>query len=708
MKRPALLALTLLLASGFASAQDWPTYQGDARRSGCPDGRPLPGRVKVLWTLPGNSHYLAAPAYSGGRLVLPALGAFNAPEVVAIGIEDGLKDRTLWGNGPPTLGLPVAASPTVRDGLVVVGEGMHQNVAGALGAFSLSDGLPIWRLEIAGELRHVEGAAARGGAGRIYFGSGSGGVLCVDSGRIRMGERVLTSVAAESEARRVFAKLRAEYEKIKATDEFAVEPGPGDVLKRTGGAPEVVWRAGEDKLHVDSSVVLAERDLGDGVKQPCVVAGSAYLDEEATGERALVCLAAADGEEAWKIPLRWNPWGPPSIAVSGGKARVLVGCSSIRFDPETLEGARGEVVAVELDTGRLAWRREVPGGVLSPVAIDPTGTFGVFTATDGVVRGVDVATGRLIWSSTPAGPLFAGVAIAGMTVCSVDLDGRVRALSLQSGKTLWSLDIAKHPSVALPGRVFASPVCVAGRLYVATHNLEGPQTGAPTAIICLGAGAGAGGGRRGILVDRKRARVIVDVEIAPRKLPHLKQIYPIEVMVAGAEGKKAHETVLISEVSPLQVHRALEELGLEAGRPGIADKRPPSGPEVRLWLEYPGRFGLSKKVDLASAVVDRRTGLALDGGASTAGRRVRWLFTGSALVKADPRSEEEIYGAEFSGTLVTIFPVTDETVFQSTLGMDAEALFNLEVAGVLPAIGSKARLLIEPVRLPGAGAEGDR
>ena len=163
MKRPALLALTLLLASVFASAQDWPTYQGDARRSGCPDGRPLPGRVKVLWTLPGNSHYLAAPAYSGGRLVLPALGAFNAPEVVAIGVEDGLKDRTLWGNGPPTLGLPVAASPTVRDGLVVVGEGMHQNVAGALGAFSLSDGLPIWRLEIAGELRHVEGAAARGG-----------------------------------------------------------------------------------------------------------------------------------------------------------------------------------------------------------------------------------------------------------------------------------------------------------------------------------------------------------------------------------------------------------------------------------------------------------------------------------------------------------------------------------------------------------------
>ena len=708
MKRVAPLAIALLLVTGFLAGQDWPTYQGDARRSGCPDGRPLPGRVKVLWTLPGNSQYLATPAYSGGRLVLPALGAFNAPEVVAIGVEDGLKSRTLWANGPPTLGLPVAASPTIRDGLVVVGEGMHQNVAGALGASSLSDGLPIWRLEIAGELRHVEGGAARGDDGRIYFGSGSGGVLCVDSGRIKMGARILTAAEAEGEARRVFTELRAAYEKVKATDEFAVEPGHGDVLKRTGGVPEVLWRAGEDKLHVDSSVVLAQRDLGDGEKQPCVVAGSAYLDEEALGERVLVCLAAADGEVAWKVPLRWNPWGPPSIAVSGGKTRVLVGCSSIRFDPATLEGARGEVVAVDLDTGRLAWRREVPGGVLSPVAIDSTGSFGVFTATDGIVRGVDVSTGRLIWSSTPAGPLFAGVAIAGMTVCSVDLDGRVRALSLQSGKTQWSLDIGKHPSVALPGRVFASPVCVAGRLYVATHNLEGPQTGAPTVIVCLGAEDEDGSRRRGILVDKKKSRVVVDVEIAPRKLPHLKQIYPIEVMVAGAQGKKAHETVLISDVSPLQVHRALEELGLVAGRPGIADKRPPSGPEVRLWLEYPGRFGLSKKVDLASAVVDRRTGLALDGGASNSGRKVRWLFTGSTLVKIDPRSEKEVYGAEFSGTMVTIFPVTDETVFQSTLGMDAEALFNLEAAGVLPAIGSKARLLIEPVRLPGGGVEGRR
>ena len=698
------LLLIIVLAGGSLGAQDWPYHQGDLRRSGCPDGRALPPQVKVLWTLAGTSHYLAAPAYSAGRIILPALGAFNSPEVVAIGVEDGLANRTLWGNGPPTLGLPVAASPTVRDGLVVVGEGMHQNVAGALSAFSLSDGLPVWRLQIAGALRHVEGAAARGPDGKIYFGAGSGGVLCVDPGKVTMGGRVLSAAGAETAARKALQELKAEYEKIKDTDDFAIEPGPADVLKATGGTPKVLWTAGADSLHVDASVALAEVRPGRGAGELCVIAGSAFLDEESAGERALVCLKASDGEVVWKVPLRWNPWGAPSVAPAEGKGRVLVGCSSIRFDPATLEGARGEVVAVDLDTGRLAWRREVPGGVLSSVAIDSTGSIGVFTATDGVVRGVDIASGRLVWSSAAGGPTFAGVAIAGLTVYTVDLDGRIRALDLRAGsRMLWSLDIGKHPSVKLPGRVFASPICAGGRLYVATHNMEGPQTGEPTAVVCLGASVKEVDANRGIFIDRKNSRVVVDVEIAPRKLPHLKQVYPVEVMVAGAEGKKAHETVLVSVASPFQVHRALEKLGLKAGQPGIGDKRPATGPEVRIWIEYPGRSGLNKKVDLASAVVDRRTGLALDGGASSAGRAVRWFFTGSAMVQADSSSAKEIYGAEFSGTLVTIFPVTDETVFQSNLGMDAESLFNLEVAGILPPVGSKAKLLIEPVVLAGEG-----
>ena len=59
MRAASALVLFFLLACGPLAAQDWPHYQGDLRRSGCPDGRALPEQVKVLWALAGTSHYLA-------------------------------------------------------------------------------------------------------------------------------------------------------------------------------------------------------------------------------------------------------------------------------------------------------------------------------------------------------------------------------------------------------------------------------------------------------------------------------------------------------------------------------------------------------------------------------------------------------------------------------------------------------------------------
>jgi hypothetical protein len=119
---------------------------------------------------------------------------------------------------------------------------------------------------------------------------------------------------------------------------------------------------------------------------------------------------------------------------------------------------------------------------------------------------------------------------------------------------------------------------------------------------------------------------------------------------------------------------------------------------VRLVIEYAGRSGLVKRVDLARAVVDRRTGLGIEPGGSRA--RVRWFFTGSSALAGDAAGaaeESEVYGADFSGTLVTIYPVTSETVIQSSLDMEAESLLHLEVAPSLPPAGTKARLLIEPL-----------
>ena len=691
--------LVVLLTSGAApiAAGDWPTYQGSARRAGNVDGRAGPKRPRVLWALPGRSHYLAAPAPVGERLFVSALGAFNAPEISALDLASGAAERVVWTRRPPVLELPTASPVTARDGVVYAGEGMHQNIAGAVVAFAASDGLPLWRQAFAGELRHVEGGPTIDAAGRVFVGCGSGGIVCIDGDRVASGGKVRSRAEHEVLARAVWEELVAAYEKEKRDDpDFAVPPNPGDLASRLDARPAIRWTAGNDAWHVDSSVLLVDAKTAAGIDSDRVIAGSAFLEDERSGERAAVCVDAARGRLLWKAPLGFNPWGAPSVATigEGERARTLafIGCASIRFDPATVDGARGEVVALDAASGERVWSLEVPGAVLGPLAIDASGRRGVFAATDGRVVCVDTASGEEVWRARSSAPFFAGVAIAGDRVYGCDLDGRVLALSLERGERLWELDLGRDPQVGFPGRVFASLVCESGTLFAMTHNLDGPHASEPTVVVAIGEAEAATAPvvDAGIVVDVARRRVLVDVEIAPRKLPHLEKIYPLEVIATARQGKKAHETVLVCDARPSAVHAALESLGLHAGAPAVAQGAAPSGPRVRLFLEYVGRGGVEKRIDVARTIVDRQSGLGLRA------RDVGWIFTGSTRIES-AAGGETIYGADFSGTLATLFPVTAETVFQSTLDMEAESLLSLEIAPGVPPVGTRARLVIEPV-----------
>ncbi len=164
-------------------------------------------------------------------------------------------------------------------------------------------------------------------------------------------EHDLPAVQAALEKR--WKELVAKYEVEKKKDpEFALPPDES-LLPRP--APKRIWQQGEGRWHVDAPVAVVEDR---------VLAASAYLDDEKAGERALVCLKAADGAVLWKTPLKLNPWAGPTVG-----PYVLVGCSSIRLEPKAIAGAKGEVVAIELDTGKVKWRKEVPGGVLSSVVV---------------------------------------------------------------------------------------------------------------------------------------------------------------------------------------------------------------------------------------------------------------------------------------------------------------------------------------------------
>ncbi len=197
----------------------------------------------------------------------------------------------------------------------------------------------------------------------------------------------------------------------------------------------------------------------------------------------------------------------------------------------------------------------------------------------------------------------------------------------------------------------------------------------------------------GVVVDPARRTVTIDCKIAPRKMEDPKYqgiIYPIEVIACWPypKGQKAHETVVTIDVKPSAVHKALERLGLKPGTPVMGEaKNPPRGPEVNLYLEVPGPDGKPHRVTMEQALFCPRTNKPMP--------KLKWRFTGSVLSKPDPSKDETVYGADLTGTLISIFPVTNETVFQTNLTMKEEKFLKLETTKALPKIGSPVKLVIE-------------
>jgi outer membrane protein assembly factor BamB len=325
----------------------------------------------------------------------------------------------------------------------------------------------VWRLDVPGKLVHIEGGPTLSG-GRAYVGAGQAGVLCVEMNRVTVDGKEQSLAESQTLSEQRWKLLVARYEEDKKKDpDFAIPPSE-DALPRV--SPMVAWQQGQGRWHVDAPLAV----VGDRV-----LVASGYLDQEQTGDRALYCLSAVDGKQLWRTPLALNPWAGASVA---GDV-VLIGLSSIRFDPQTVAGAQGQVMAVSLADGSTRWSKVFPGGVLSPVSVQ--GNRALVTASDGQLRSLDVATGEEKWAYSARSPLFAGMAIAGEVAYTADLKGTVHAVNLADGKPLWTLDLGAEP-VKAAGMVYGSPTLSGGRLYLATCNFGLPGLSPETVLVCIG------------------------------------------------------------------------------------------------------------------------------------------------------------------------------------------------------------------------------
>jgi outer membrane protein assembly factor BamB len=455
------------LAGPALAVEPWATYRGNVGRTGCTDNQPGPTTPKVLWVHKSREHFIAAPVPHGKQLFVSSLGAFNVAHFSCLDTDPGAKTRILWSKSTPYLKLPTVSSPGLFRGRLVFGDGMHQTDGATLHCLQ-ADGLPLWQLPVPGKLVHLEGSPTIAD-GKVYIGGGAAGVLCVDLDRITLEGKEMALAQVQKVIAQRWQQLQAKYqEELKKDKDFAVPPSE-DQLPRA--APRRIWQQGDTRWHVDAPVaVVGER----------VLVGTAFLDKERVGDRALCCLEAKSGKVLWRTPLKMNPWGGPSVS---GQL-VVVGGSTIGYDPTALKGARGEVVALDLASGKVKWRKEVKGGVVSSVALAEGAA--VATATDGKVRAWDLADGTPRWQHDAKAPFFAPPAVARGVVHVGDLRGVVHTLDLTSGASRWTLDLGKQAQVMAPGMIYAGPVLHEGRLYVATCNLAGANAGQPTAVVCIG------------------------------------------------------------------------------------------------------------------------------------------------------------------------------------------------------------------------------
>ncbi len=200
-----------------------------------------------------------------------------------------------------------------------------------------------------------------------------------------------------------------------------------------------------------------------------------------------------------------------------------------------------------------------------------------------------------------------------------------------------------------------------------------------------------------VVVDKDKRTVAIAAKIASRILndPRYKREdgkpYPLEVIACWPfpKGQKAHETVVTIDAKPSEVHKALESLGLKAGKPVVGEsKEAPQGPEVKIYLEVPAEGERSKRLPIERLLIDPKTNKPMP--------KVQWRFTGSALKQPNPDKDEKVYGADLTGTLISIFPVTDQTVFQTNLTMKEEKYVKLETnAKLLPKEGTVVKLILE-------------
>ena len=384
--RLAGMTLSILVLAGAGRAGDWAAFRGGADRGGNADGGEVPLGLALKWAVRGKgsgSRIDSSPAIVQGAVYVGVSesSVFSpSGRVISVDLEGG---KPRWEKKTRR---PVFSSPVVAGGLVMVGEGYHQDQQCRLMCLQASDGAERWTFEVKS---HIESSPQVEG-GRVYFGAGDDGLICLD---IDGGKEVWRS-----------SGQHVDISPWAASGFLFAGTGYGSsaalALSLKDGS--VAWRTPMDLPVWGSPLLLGNRlyfGLGNGD----------FLKSAAEPRGGVVCLSALGGKEVWRTPI------PDAVltALTHKKDRLFLGSRD------------GHLYALDAVKGAVLWKRPVGGPVLaSPLvgrervlAVSGTGKLVVAAIQTGeelasvdLSRLLEVETGVF---SSPA--LAAGKVVLGTT-----------------------------------------------------------------------------------------------------------------------------------------------------------------------------------------------------------------------------------------------------------------------------------------------------
>jgi len=373
--------LTLLLC-GFAvvisgGSPTGPVAAGTQTGDADAIGPRLVGAVRVF-PIPRTTQVISGIVVDGDRLYCGTQFVRSTQEghLVCLDRHSG---ELKWKFGDDDEMRPVFCTPTLIDGKLYCGEGLHEDKDCRLFCVNAADGSPGWERPFK-TASHTEGAPVLAG-GLLCFPAGDDGVIALDP---KTGTEKWRLAGGKA------AGLHIDAAPAALGNRLFVGSGLYSFVAVALDAPTgtVLWRA-DLKLRSFGAPFASGKHVYFGVGTGNMgLDVFNYPEEDGTKEKdaagAVVCLDADTGKELWRYEL------PRSVhpGLTGDAFSVYAACRD------------GSVYALDRRTGKLRWRTGIGGAVTAPPAVAtsagmPLAVYAV--SREGTAVCLNPISGAILW-----------------------------------------------------------------------------------------------------------------------------------------------------------------------------------------------------------------------------------------------------------------------------------------------------------------------